>query len=216
MHVAGQVIRTTAEHPFYVKDHGWTAAGELRVGDLLASHDSQWVPVEDLLNTGQTETVYNLRVTNYRTYFVGGREWGFSVWVHNLYGPHKIGNIAEHLASDKLRAKGWTPIASLSHGRNGIDIVAQKRLRNGVLKTIVAEVKGNGGQFSVVQRKGAHAYALDVLSRLGNRNLAPGARQAADILQEMVDSGETIRGVHIRFDWRSGTLIESLAKWQAS
>ena len=28
-------------------------------------------------------TVYNLRVADYHTYFVGSREWGFSVWAHH-------------------------------------------------------------------------------------------------------------------------------------
>jgi hypothetical protein len=38
------------------------------------------------------EPVYNVRVADHHTYFVGDREWGFSVWAHNLcaitrYGP---------------------------------------------------------------------------------------------------------------------------------
>jgi hypothetical protein len=41
LHVGGQLIRTTAEHPFYVYDKGWVAAGELEIGDLLSSHDGR-------------------------------------------------------------------------------------------------------------------------------------------------------------------------------
>jgi hypothetical protein len=84
VHVGGQVIRTTAEHPFYAYNKGWLAARELDVGDLLLSHDGQQVAVEDLLDKGEWETVYNLRVANYHTYFVGARDWCFSVWSHNL------------------------------------------------------------------------------------------------------------------------------------
>ncbi len=83
VHVGGQVIRTTAEHPFWVRGKGWTAGWELRVGDKLSSHDGRWVTVEDLLDTGEWETVYNLRVIGYATYFVGCLSWGFSVWRHN-------------------------------------------------------------------------------------------------------------------------------------
>jgi hypothetical protein len=83
LHVGGQVIRTTAEHPFWVQGKGWLPASELQVGDLLNSHDGQWVAVEDLLDTSEYETVYNLRITDYHTYFVGSRDWGFSVWAHN-------------------------------------------------------------------------------------------------------------------------------------
>jgi hypothetical protein len=81
--VQGKEIKTTGEHPFYVRERGWVQANELRVGDLLASHDGQWVPVDAVLDTGEYETVYNLRVANYHTYFVGSRAWGFSVWAHN-------------------------------------------------------------------------------------------------------------------------------------
>jgi len=34
-------------------------------------------------DTGAEERVYNLRVAEYHTYFVGCDEWGFSVWAHN-------------------------------------------------------------------------------------------------------------------------------------
>jgi hypothetical protein len=77
LHVAGQIIKTTPEHPFYARDKGWIKAFELQVSDLLAGHDGQWVAVEDLCDTGEVETVYNLRVQDFHTYFVGSEEWGF-------------------------------------------------------------------------------------------------------------------------------------------
>jgi RHS repeat-associated protein len=89
LHVGGRIIKTTPEHPFYVRDRGWTAAAELTVGDLLSSHDGQWAAVEDVLDTGEYEDVYNLRVATYHTYFVGAEEWCFSAWAHNNYGPLK-------------------------------------------------------------------------------------------------------------------------------
>jgi hypothetical protein len=75
------VIRTTPEHPFYVQGRGGTPAGELEIGDLLASDNGHWTPVTDLLDTGEWETVYNFRIADYHTYFVGDDHWGFSVWV---------------------------------------------------------------------------------------------------------------------------------------
>ena len=48
------------------------AAGGLRVGDTLMGHDGEWLPVEDLLDTGEYETVYNLRVAEFHTY---AAEW---------------------------------------------------------------------------------------------------------------------------------------------
>ena len=83
--VSGRPIRTTGEHPFYVRGKGWLKATTLQKGDLLRSDDGQWVPVEGVEDTGEYETVYNLRVADYHTYFVGCQEWGFSVWSHNFY-----------------------------------------------------------------------------------------------------------------------------------
>lgn len=85
LHIGGQVLRTTAEHPFFVEGKGWTPGGELKIGDLLASHDGTWWPVEDLLHTGAVEVVYNLRVADLHTYFVGSEVLDFSVWAHNSY-----------------------------------------------------------------------------------------------------------------------------------
>ncbi|MGC3967436.1 MAG: polymorphic toxin-type HINT domain-containing protein [Pirellulales bacterium] len=78
--VGGQTIGTTAEHPFYVHEKGWTPAGQLQVGDLLATAEGRWLPVERLYNTGNLETVYNFRVQDHHTYFVGDAGWEFSVW----------------------------------------------------------------------------------------------------------------------------------------
>ena len=35
LHVNGRIIRTTAEHPFWVRGHGWIDAHQLEPGDLL-------------------------------------------------------------------------------------------------------------------------------------------------------------------------------------
>ena len=87
LRVGGRVIQTTGAHPFYVRGKGWRAAEILEIGDELATHDGQWVGVEGVENTGNYKTVYNLRVAGYHTYFVGGLEWGFSVWAYNAnYG----------------------------------------------------------------------------------------------------------------------------------
>ena len=82
---AGQEIWTTAEHPFYTKRRGWTPAGEMEVGDLLLGHDGRWVVLEKLEDTGEDDTVYNVRIADWHTYFVGCQEWGWSVWSHNQY-----------------------------------------------------------------------------------------------------------------------------------
>jgi hypothetical protein len=52
-------------------------------GDWLLSHDGQWTMVEEIVDSREATTVYNLRVSDHHTYFVGSGDWGFSVWVHN-------------------------------------------------------------------------------------------------------------------------------------
>ncbi|MFO0967237.1 MAG: Ig-like domain-containing protein [Gemmataceae bacterium] len=83
VHVEDQVIGTTDEHPFWVRGKGWTAARDLEPGDLLVSHDGQVVAVEEVFPTGERATVYNFRVGEHHTYFVGGDDWSFAVWAHN-------------------------------------------------------------------------------------------------------------------------------------
>jgi len=83
LHVQGRVIRTTPEHPFYVSGKGWLGTKDLVEGDLLRSHDGQWLAVEAVTDSGEESEVYNLRIPDYHTYFVGARAWGFSVWAHN-------------------------------------------------------------------------------------------------------------------------------------
>src|SRR5581483_9846950 len=81
--VSPHIIRTTPEHPFYVQGKGWTETKELQVGDVLVGADGQTIPVQDILDTGTCEPVYNFRVADHHTYFVGSAAWGFSVWAHN-------------------------------------------------------------------------------------------------------------------------------------
>ena len=88
LHVGERVIRVTPDHRFYVPNAGWTAARELQAGDRLASDLSGAKTVERITNITTSEPVYNFRVADYHTYFVGDEEWGFAIWTHNDYiGP---------------------------------------------------------------------------------------------------------------------------------
>ncbi len=131
VHVGEQVIRTTGEHPFWVRGKGWKSANELEVGDELSSHDGQWVTVEDLLDTGECETVYNLRVAEFHTYFVGRSVWGFSVWAHNnclVTNKSISGKSPSKLRS--MRPSNWTELpAARGHGWVLVDETGVERLR---------------------------------------------------------------------------------------
>jgi hypothetical protein len=85
LRVGGREIESTAEHPFWVRGKGWTPARLIGVGDELTGHQGGWVVVEGVDVLKAVRQVYNLRVADHHTYFVGRREWGFSVWAHNAY-----------------------------------------------------------------------------------------------------------------------------------
>ena len=133
LRLGGQVVRTTADHPFYRDGEGWVEAGGLRVGDRLVCEDGTHVSVEGVRDTGTWQAVYNLRVADWHTYFVGCDEWGFSVWAHNsnecaaltaridkivtLFGKHirgfaNAGEVFERANNlrNRLRALGYTDV----------------------------------------------------------------------------------------------------------
>ncbi|WP_315851926.1 polymorphic toxin-type HINT domain-containing protein [Thermogemmata fonticola] len=76
-------MRTTPEHPFYVEGKGWTPAGSLKAADRLLTLLGDSVPLSEVDDTGAWEVVYNLRVADYRTDFVGDDTWSFAAWAHN-------------------------------------------------------------------------------------------------------------------------------------
>jgi hypothetical protein len=99
--IAGRELFCTAEHPFYVQDHGWTAARQLTSGQRLATDCGEWVPVDSIACTDVESEVYNFRVADYHTYFVGGDGWGLSVWAHNAYDFKGKAQLEADLAAAK-------------------------------------------------------------------------------------------------------------------
>ncbi|HEY3395234.1 MAG TPA: polymorphic toxin-type HINT domain-containing protein, partial [Lacipirellulaceae bacterium] len=93
LHVGGRIIRTTELHPFFVKGRGWIPAGKLQAKDRLSTNLHDWVDVHKVVETRSPEAVYNVRVADHHTYFVGSKAWGFAVWTHNFYGT---GFYADH------------------------------------------------------------------------------------------------------------------------
>jgi Pretoxin HINT domain len=83
LHAAGQVIRTTALHPFFERDRGWTAARSLRPGDAILTYGGHWAQVEGVAPSGATITVYNCSIVGDHTYFVAASPQDVWLWAHN-------------------------------------------------------------------------------------------------------------------------------------
>ncbi len=79
-----QPVRTTAEHPFWVKRAGgaggeWVPAGQLGVGDQLQTVKGAWLGVSGTRMLSGLQTVYNFEISDNHDYFIG--QSGFLV--HN-------------------------------------------------------------------------------------------------------------------------------------
>ncbi|UFP94205.1 polymorphic toxin-type HINT domain-containing protein [Gloeobacter morelensis] len=72
-------LTVTGEHPFFLKDKGWTAADKLQAGDQVQAADGKWLRVAGLAAQEQTRRTYNLEVEGDHTFFVGDTQ----AWVHN-------------------------------------------------------------------------------------------------------------------------------------
>jgi intein/homing endonuclease len=92
--VGGETVRTTDVHPFWVEGKGWTNAGEIAAGDVLATKDGKQLTVIASTSEPQggpimpaslstkphgTTTVYDLEVANTHTFFVSPQK----ILVHN-------------------------------------------------------------------------------------------------------------------------------------
>ncbi|WP_442601932.1 polymorphic toxin-type HINT domain-containing protein [Paenibacillus sp. KN14-4R] len=79
IHVGGQTIESTFNHPFYVKDKGWTFVKDLKPGDLLVQSDGNSLKIDSIEQEHKHVTVYNMTVDDFHTYFVSD----LGIWVHN-------------------------------------------------------------------------------------------------------------------------------------
>lgn len=128
-------ITTTATHPFYVENRGYTPAGQLHEGDHLRTPDGDTVQVLNIQSTGRRQTVHNLEVEGHHNYHVATntKTW---VLVHNnddcIPVPRKPGrdfdfDTQEEAYEAALRAHGVPPgidpedivvVSELKYGKN--------------------------------------------------------------------------------------------------
>jgi hypothetical protein len=167
------VIKTTREHSVYVLGRDFLPAGELTRGDLLRSHDGQWVAVEEIVDRREVTTVYNLRVAEYHTYFVGAHEWGFSVWAHNACGLFDLYQVKPGQGFDRSKP-------SAANGKSYITYVFKERGK--VVYVGRASGKGTPDQVLAkrIQRGHDHYQAglkPEVVAAHGSRAASRGAEE---------------------------------------
>ena len=74
-----EVLRVTTEHPLWVQGKGWVEAGQIEVGESVASVNGDRLVMGNVPR-GQPTKVHNLTVSDTHTYFAGKS----GVWVHNV------------------------------------------------------------------------------------------------------------------------------------
>jgi hypothetical protein len=118
---------------------------QLKVGDRLLSESGAWVTVEVVEDTGIWSTVYNLRVAEYHTYFVGCDEWGFSVWAHNTVCTSEEARALRQIANDPN-----TPFEAWLSARERVaeyELAQQQIRRAEVTKKYFDALEKKSGQF---------------------------------------------------------------------
>ena len=110
--------------------------------DLLVSSQGTLIPIESISQLNEITTVYNLRVADHHTYFVGGALWGWDVWVHNAYfgsrsAATKVGYFDSDLAEEALKYRA---------ARAGMKLRDGRRLDHGDGNIAVFEYLDNNGQ----------------------------------------------------------------------
>gem|GEM_PF-1992180 len=73
--IDGELVRTTADHPFYTAYETWVEAGDLEVGDHILSAAGDYGRVTSVRTTSDREMMYNLTVSEDHTYVVGSGQW---------------------------------------------------------------------------------------------------------------------------------------------
>ena len=168
--VNGEEIITTVDHPFYVQSRGFVEAGKLLVGDELLDVNGNVLLVEnfDVELTEEPVKVYNFKVEDFHTYFVGNCK----IWVHNNDCVEKVefgeieletkkqkGNYGEMKMDEHYDSKGFEKmhngVESLDDKiHHGIDGVYKNKDPNGDSKFIIAEAKYGSSQLGNIKKSG--------------------------------------------------------------
>jgi hypothetical protein len=167
LHVNGRIIRTTAEHPFWVRGHGWVDAQQLEPGDLLRTHDGGWVEVRRIAGPMPPAPVYNMCVAEYHTYFAGHAVWGFAVWSHNV-GPSCSTNAPNEVPSVIYREGGASPSNLTARPQDHGNLSFRDSLSNPITPGVSGPLGGN----RPILRPGEPYIAVDT-SKLPSGSVVP-------------------------------------------
>lgn len=142
-----ETLRLTDSHPMYAKGKGFVAARELLSGDELVNSAGAPLIVVGSESLSERDTVYNLEVEGFHTYFAGRQ----GVWAHNMCVDKRLVNAANHVFGPKSLARhklesvlisfGGDPIAAFKALEQATQELADRGMISGLFETTV-EVAG--------------------------------------------------------------------------
>ncbi|WP_340015434.1 S8 family serine peptidase [Paenibacillus sp. FSL K6-1318] len=94
-------LRSTGDHPFWIKNRGWVPVDELAIGDQVELQDGSLERINSIEIKYESVKVYNFTVSDFHTYYVS--EAG--ILTHNLQEVCDIKNY-KNLKSKTTGAKG--------------------------------------------------------------------------------------------------------------
>ena len=147
--------------------------------------EAGWVELQEVFDTECYEPVYNLRVAEYHTYFVGAEEWESGVWAHNTYklvSSLNGGDVFE-FSSDGYEADWFVPTPLTIKTGSG-NVVPNATVKNGVNKD---ETNGNGNQLQTLVNTYAQNWSQLPWGSLGK---APRGRVGA--IEEAITDANSI------------------------
>ena len=103
--IDGEEIVCTREHPFYSPIKGWTAACQLRAGDILVTVNGDYVKVEQIQHEllEAPINVYNFEVEGFHTYYVSE----IDILVHNTCKPNNTQEALEAAKKHGYKPTGY-------------------------------------------------------------------------------------------------------------
>ena len=137
----GETIETTAEHPFYVQDKGFTPAGLVAIGNSIVTRAGPSLQVTRVEKHNSARKVYNFEVEDFHSYFVGQS----ALWVHNV-NCDDLRNAAtaraDGLKNDRTLNKFTRPstvVAMVANGSSQVETGAN--LKGGTTRSVYPKVQ---------------------------------------------------------------------------
>ncbi|MFD2457210.1 polymorphic toxin-type HINT domain-containing protein, partial [Amycolatopsis samaneae] len=112
-------LQATDGHPFWVGDHQWRDAKDLKVGDRLYEPDGHWATVTATHHWTATQRVHNLTVDDLHTFYVLAAD--VAVLVHNSSGGAKICQLGQAGEAAVAKATGRSHYSGPAIRVNGRD-----------------------------------------------------------------------------------------------